>query len=173
MIDRGCFGLPSVYNRHSNVCSKCPVRVACANRAFEFLRKVSPVIDVHDLMVNYADIATPPLGLSGPQRTAVASMPGRVGPRLEKLFLSGFDQRAKQQIRLGQNPFGKTSNKVTRLLVDMLLRSQVDRSTLTDKVATSFLWHRTTASSEISNSIALLRGLDLIDVDGNLISIKP
>jgi hypothetical protein len=167
MTDRGCYGLPSVYSHTSATCQSCVVRATCKDKALSVLQLVRGAIKVDDLIdayrLSYVAAADVTITLTPEQRARVITAPTKLQRRLENLMLAGFDKVAAVAFKRGENPFREDGAKHLRLVGEKLLQGRVVKADLRAAFQRQFGWSTATAASEVSNAVAILSGLDLIN----------
>lgn len=169
MSDLGCFGMPSVFNAKSEFCKRCHSFERCRPTAEKVLATVSKRIPLHEqtqqLLDNYV------VGM--PSRTMterVLSAPKKVQARLRGLLEQGFDRRARYELGQGRDPFPASASKEMHEAVRRLLAGGFTRQELRDWCIQTLGWTQAAAASQVSNTIALLRGLALIQ-DGEVVTL--
>jgi hypothetical protein len=159
--------MPSVLNVASDTCKSCTGLTQCRTSALETLHRIRDSISVedliHELRVGYE--VKPVLQ----NITLVASMPTKVAKRLNSLLSKGFERSALSALQDGHNPFPPNGAKHMHLVGELLLQGSFTKGDYRRLCIAKFGWKEGTAFSEVSMAIALLRGLGLATVDGDVV----
>lgn len=162
MRELGCFGMPSTHDPEADVCKACCSYVVCgkiAHTVLVALRDAAGSPRVTDaLMLPHTPQQSEPSRL-----TRINAAPKKVQPRLAKLLNKGFDRLAREAFESGRNPFPQQKSKVLWLMGEQLLEGGIERSKVRDWCELNLLWSRAAAQSQVSNEVALLRGLGLVE----------
>jgi hypothetical protein len=152
------------------------VRASCKDKALSILQLARGAIKVDDLIdgyrLSYAGMDTPPRTLAPEQQARVITAPSKLRRRLENLMLAGFDRVAAVAFGQGENPFREDGAKHLRLVGDSLLQGRVAKADLRQAFQHQFGWSAATAASEVSNAVATLSGLDLINETRSYIELR-
>jgi hypothetical protein len=171
MTDRGCFGMPSVFNPASKTCQGCPGSSQCRDRALDALERVRGTIRVEHLIMEFrTEFVQPAAALTLEQESVVASMPAKIMERLRGLLLARFDRKASVALLHGINPFPERGAKHMHLAGQLLLAGGFTKSQFRKECEQRFGWTEGTAFSQVSQAIALLRGLGLTTEHGDRVS---
>ena len=162
MTDLGCFGMPSTYNAASIICQRCPFFVPCGKSAQAILAALRGGITADRML----ESLTPPRVVLQPTQshiTRIHAAPIKVQPRLERLLNDGFDQKAAEAFANGRNPFPLSGSKQMHQAGQMLLQGGFTRHQLRDWCIETMGWSKASAASQVSNDVALLRSLALVE----------
>jgi hypothetical protein len=141
--------------------------VECRPKALGALEQLRGSMPVDQLIMEFrADYAQPATALTVEQRRLVASMPVKIAGRLEQLLLRHFDKRAQTVFTHGQNPFPEAGAKHLHLAGQMLLAGGFTKAEFRKECEARFGWSEGTAFSQVSQALALLRGLALVQEQG-------
>lgn len=160
MTDRGCFAMPSTFSKTSTACGACASQVSCGEKVLATLKLIRDKVKVEHLI---AQLSTGESiqSLTLAQRTMIASMPVKVGPRLESMLLSGFASTVRSRFANRENAFSTSGVKHLPLVGDLLLKGGFTKTELRRRLRQEFPWSEGTAFVEVARTLALLRGLGL------------
>lgn len=166
MTDLGCFGLPSTYNESSPACGACPHRNPCKKSAFQILQAVRGLVDISAFLEGLTDkylvVNTLPI------EHRVNAAPAKIRDRLRRMLESGQHLALQARMSTGQNPFRESQDVCMFEMGRQLSLGGFTRSAIADHLM-SMGWKESSARSHVSNCIALLKALDLVEYDGQLI----
>lgn len=154
--------MASVLNPESPTCQRCSALEPCRVRALQSLDRVKGAIKVDHLIERLEHGSTQGYILSLEDHRAIATTPRKVAGRLESLLTKGFHVIARRKLAAGQNPFPVSGAKHIHLAGEMLLAGGFTKGQLRQQCIERFQWTEGTAFSEVSQAVALLRGLRLV-----------
>jgi hypothetical protein len=174
LTDRGCLGMPSVFNRISKACQECCAREQCRELGLASLLRARERIDVEELIqeLRRGFATSLPLGeLTEQQQQRIQDAPAKLQTRLRTLLEKGFEQTARECFAQGENPFKTVKN--LHVAGELLLAGGFDRTQLREELMARYGWALSNAYSEVSNAIALLRGLALVVERDGCFTLAP
>jgi hypothetical protein len=135
------------------------------------LERLRDKIPVESLIAEFRQGFSPARKLSLDQEQLIASMPVKIASKMRSLLEQGFPENARAAFQRGENPFPERGPKHIRLAGSMLLGGGFHRVELRDECVHRYGWSDGTASSQVSQTVALLRGLGLTKEQGGFISL--
>lgn len=194
-MTRVCFGVPSVYHPDSEEChGRCPTLERCRKQCKRRLLALGDAAPA-GLLARFADVDESPeanlelteqlaernrqkamrVSPSDDQERQLAALPKKVAESVRTMIRRGFDEKARQTMKEGGNPFSMQRNKALYLVVAMLLSGAliVTRPLIREAFVRKFKWSAGAASSEATRAVQILIALGLAQEKSGVLVSSP
>jgi hypothetical protein len=172
-----CFGIPSIFNFQSTVCTGCSSFKGCQESSYKSLMQVQDLsivaseIAQHEsyrrgLEVVPVKVTKKHFALTAEQLDVIDNTPNKVGTYLKSIWVRGGQLEMHRKVGFGDNPFDVNKARANYLAYELMSNKKVCRMDLCLAFMTELGWTKASAYSQVSMIWKIFPALEIAEIDG-------